>query len=751
MALPLPCAGKPGVLSSIASRVPMVRATDSRDPCKRVARTLLSSGRIGRRTAPLLFLLALGVFAAAFIPIGGVSGQDRAASPTSASSTSGFDLRDLDLTCSPCQDFFQYATGGWKKRNPIGPAYASWGRFSEIQETNLASLRRILESTSAARAESLKTEPNAASETNDQKLGDFYAACMDEKRIEADGLKPLAGELAHIGAISSNALLQNEIARLHTLGVRVLFGFGSGQDDKDSTQTIAQASQGGLGLPDRDYYTKQDQRSKNLRERYRKHIGKMLRLAGDDAGTAEAAANTVIELETRLAEASKTRVERRDPQASYHKMNLAELRELTPAFSWENYFRDIGFADIREVNVRQPEFFRALNSRLQDVPLSDWKTYLRWHLLRASAPALSSKFVKENFSFYNRTLTGVKEPLPRWRRCVNATDRDLGEALGQKYVAGAFSPEAKARAEAMVADLIAALRADLETLPWMSEATRREALAKLSAVRLKIGYPDTWRDYSDYHVVRGPYLENVQRSSRFEFHRALAKIGQPVDRDEWGMTPPTVNAYYDAGMNEIVFPAGILQPPLFDPKGDDALNYGAIGAVIGHELTHGFDDEGRQYDAKGNLRDWWTPEDVKNFQARAECIEKQFSAFVVQGDVHENGKLVLGESIADLGGLTIAHAAFERAVERGAAAGIQLPDNVDGFSKEQRFFLAFARVWATSARPEYERMMAVTDVHPLPRFRADGPVSNMPEFTAAFGCAAGDAMARPGEARCKIW
>jgi putative endopeptidase len=519
----------------------------------------------------VLWFLLLGpaTLAGGFIALGGVAAQNRPPAQSVTTAGSGFDLNDLDITCQPCQDFFQYATGGWKKRNPIGPAYATWERFSQIQETNLASLRQILETAAAARAPA----PNSgATETLDQKLGDFYGACMDEKSIEAGGLKPLEPEMSRIAAISSVAELQSEVARLHMQGVRSLFGFGSGQDDKDSTQTIAQALQGGLGLPDRDYYTKQDERSKKLREQYQQHIIKMLRLAGDDATAAETSAGTVLALETKLAEASKTRVERRDPQANYHKMSLAELRELTPAFSWESYFRDIGFHEIGQVNVRQPEFFRVVSRLLQDVPLADWKVYLRWHLLRASAPALSSKFVNENFAFYNRTLTGVKALLPRWRRCVNATDRDLGEALGQKYVAGAFPPEAKAKAESMVADLIAALRSDIETLTWMSAPTRQQALEKLSAIRLKIGYPDQWRDYSAFHVARGEYIENLHRGAAFEFRRSLAKIGQPVDRNEWGMTPPTVNAYYDAWRNEIVFPAGILQPPLFDPKADDALN-----------------------------------------------------------------------------------------------------------------------------------------------------------------------------------
>jgi len=675
-----------------------------------------------------------------------IAAQSRIAPPPAV--VSGFDLKDLDLTCQPCQDFFQYATGGWKKRNPIGPAFATWERFSQIQEGNLASLRQILETAASARA----AAPNAtAPETLDQKLGDFYAACMDEKSIERDGLKPLEPEMARIAAISSLAELQAEVARFHLQGVRALFRFGAGQDDRNSDEIIAQAVQGGLALPDRDYYTKEDERSRKLRQQYVQHIARIFRLAGDDPAAASNSARTVLALETKLAEASKTRVERRDPQANYHKMTRAELRELTPEFSWDSYFREIGFPDIREVNVGQPEFFRALDAQLQAAPLADWKIYLRWQLLDISAPALSSQFVKENFAFYSRTLTGVKELLPRWRRCVNAADRNLGEALGQKYVAGAFPPEAKAKAQSMVTDLIAALRSDIETVDWMSEPTRQEALKKLSAVSLKIGYPDKWRDYSALHVLPGPYIENLHRGAAFEFHRTLAKVGQPVDRTEWGMTPPTVNAYYNASMNEIVFPAGILQPPLFDPKADDALNYGGMGAVIGHELTHGFDDQGRQYDAQGNLRDWWTPEDVKNFQARAECVEKQFDAFVVQRDMHENGKLVLGESIADLGGLNIARLAFERASARNAQAGRPAPERVDGFTQPQRFFLAFARAWATNARPEYERMMALTDEHPLPRFRTNGPVSNLPEFAAAFACPATSAMTRPGEARCKIW
>jgi predicted metalloendopeptidase len=682
----------------------------------------------------------------------GLTALALAAPQAQAPAGHGFDLQDLDTTCQPCEDFFQFATGGWKKRNPVGPAYASWSRFSQLQEKNQDTLRQILETSAASRP--APGVPDS-SESLEQKLGDFYAACMDEKRIEADGIKPIEPELARIAAVSSLSELQSEVARLHTQGVRALFGFGASQDDKNSEQMIAQATQGGLGLPDRDYYTKQDERSVQLRQQYQQHVYKMLRLAGDAPAVAAVSSQTVLALETKLAEASKTRVERRDPEANYHKMNLAELRELTPTFSWESYFRDAGFPEIREVNVGQPDFFRALNRQLIEAPLADWKIYLRWHVLRASAPALSSKFVDENFDFFNRTLTGTRQLQPRWRRCVTATDRNVGEALGQKYVAGAFPPEAKAKAQAMVADLVAALRSDIETLPWMSEPTRREALAKLAAISLKIGYPDKWRDYSAYHVVRGPYIENLRRGSAFEFRRNLAKIGRPVDRSEWQMTPPTVNAYYDASMNEIVFPAGILQPPFFDPLADDALNYGGMGAVIGHELTHGFDDQGSQYDAAGNLRNWWTPEDRKNFQERAACVEQQFSSFVVEGDLHQNGKLVLGESIADLGGLNIARVALERALARrggqASSPAAESPEAVDGYTPMQRFFLAYARIWATNARAEYERMLTVTDPHPLPRFRANGSISNLPEFAEVFACSAGAAMARPAEARCKIW
>ena len=688
-----------------------------------------------RRTAALLIFSALMIVAAGLILF---PGHPAPLSQTvSAAEEHGFDLADLDTTCKPCEDFFNYATGGWIKHNPIQPEYASWGRFNALQNHNQEVLRQVLEAAALDKK---------AAGSIEQKIGDFYSACMNTEAIEASGIKPIEPEFERIAAIGNLAELQDEVAHLQSQGTRVLFGFGSEQDDKNSQQVIGAASQGGLGLPDRDYYTKEDDKSKQLRDQYVQHIAKMMELAGDSADKASAEARTVLTIETQLAQNSKTRVERRDPESNYHKMDPGGLRALTPDFSWDTYFRNVGFANIHEVNVGQPEFFKALDKELKSVPISDWRIYLRWHLIRASAPALSGKFVDENFNFYGRTLTGAKEIQPRWKRCVNATDRALGEALGQKYVEKVFPPQAKQRAHEMVQNLVAALHSDIETLPWMSDPTRKQALAKLAAMNLKIGYPDKWRDYSSYQVARDSYVENLQRGSAFEFHRELAKIDKPVDRNEWDMSPPTVNAYYDPNMNEIVFPAGILQPPFFDAKADDALNYGGIGAVIGHEMTHGFDDQGAQYDAQGNLHNWWTPEDLKNFKERTACVEKQFDSFVVVDDLHENGKLVLGESIADLGGLTLAHMAFDRTL-----TGKPEPPKADGFTPEQRFFLSFARIWGTIARPEYERMMTTVDPHPLPRFRAAGALMNMPAFAKAFDCQAGDKLVKPADQVCKIW
>ena len=647
----------------------------------------------------------------------------------------GFNTANLDKTCKPCDDFYQFAMGGWMKANPIPPEYPSWGSFAQLADKNQQNLKQILE-------EAANTK--AAPGSNEQKIGDFYASCMDTSAIDAAGTKPIEPDLARIAEVKNLADLQAEAARLQVRGANVLFRFGSNQDAKDSTQVIGGASQGGLGLPEREYYLKEDEKSKLLRESYVKHVGKMFELLGDPADKSAAEATTVLKIETTLAGASMKNTDLRDPNKTYHKMMLAELKTLMPNFSWEAYFKSVGQPELKEINVGQPEFFKALDAQLAATSLDDWKTYLRWHLVNGAAAGLSEKFVAEDFDFRGKSLTGAKEIQPRWKRCAQATDRALGEALGQVYVQKYFPPVAKARALEMVHNLIAALHDDLQTLPWMGPDTRAQAIAKLEAFTVKIGYTDKWRDYSALKIDRRSYAENQIRASAFEFARRLDKIGKPVDRTEWGMTPPTVNAYNNSSMNEIVFPAGIMQPPFYDPKADDAVNYGGMGAVIGHEITHGFDDHGSQFDGKGNLKNWWSDEDQKNFKARAACVSDQFDSYVVDGDLHENGKLVLGESIADLGGLAISYAAYEKSLE-----GKPRPPEKDGFTAEQRFFLGWAQVWGANERLEFARLMANTNPHPLARFRANGPLSNLAIFAQAFGCKKGDAMVR--EQACKIW
>lgn len=648
----------------------------------------------------------------------------------------GFDIANLDRTCKPCDDFYQFAVGGWLKANPIPPEYPMWGSAVMLADKNQQALHGILEAAAA--------NTSAAPGSNEQKIGDFYASCMDTKEIDAQGLKPISRELEAIEAIHDTAGLIDTGAKLQAKGVGALFNFGSDQDFKDSSKVIGEANQGGLSLPDRDYYTRDDEESKRLRQQFVEHVTKMLVLAGDSQDRASAAANTVLSIETSLAKASMTTVERRDPEKIYHKMSVGDAQALTPRLSWDSYFQAVGSAKLTEINIGQPDFFKALDGMLGGVPLADWKTYYRWQLIHRSAALLSDPFVQENFAFNGRILTGAKEIRPRWKRCSDATDQQLGEALGQVYVQKYFPPEAKARALELVHNLLAALRDDLVTLPWMSPATRKAAIEKLEAFTIKIGYPDTWRDYSALKIDRGPYVRNVFRATEFENARDLAKIGKPVDRGEWGMTPPTVNAYNNPQLNEIVFPAGILQPPFYDPKRDDAYNYGGIGAVIGHEITHGFDDQGAQFDPRGNLKNWWTPEDLKSFQGHGECVAKQFDGYEVEKGLHENGKLVEGESIADLGGVTLAYAAFQKSLHGRAGE-----KDANGFTSEQRFFLGYAENWAVNVRPELARLQTNTNPHPLPKFRANGPLSNLAEFAKAFGCKKGDPMVRAQV--CKIW
>ena len=668
-----------------------------------------------------------------------LAAQGTASAPPSATSETrhGLNLADLDRSASPCTDFFEFADGGWVKSHPIPPAYSSWGTFNYLLDHNQDVLHQILDHAAADR-----TAPRGSDE---QKIGDYYASCMNEAEIEKEGVTPLEPELKRIAAISAPRQLEAEVARLQSMGIGVLFRFGATQDYKNSSQEIAMAGQGGLGLPDRDYYVNPDDRSQKIRTAYVQHVTNVFKLMGEGDSTAASEAQKVMDIETAMAQASATRVEMRNPESHYHKMDMAAFQEITPNFSWKDYLQDIGYPGVNDVNVAQPDFFKALNSQLTSVPLDDWKIYLRWHLIDAAAPALSSKFVEEDFDFSGRTMTGAKEMQPRWKRCVQSTDRALGEALGQKYVQRAFTPADKAAALKMVHNLISALHDDIETLSWMSPETKQQALDKLSHIMLKVGYPDHWRSYAAFHVTRGPYVENLLHGREFQFRYEMAKIGKPVDRTEWGMTPPTVNAYYNSSINEIVFPAGILQWPFFDAKSDDALNYGGIGAVIGHEMTHGFDDEGRKFDAQGNLRDWWTPEDATNFEQRAECVQHQFDNYEVQPGVHENGKLVLGESIADLGGLTIAYKAFKMTPEGKSDRKIQ------GFTPDQRFFLAWARTWSATIRPQMELLLVKTNPHPLDRFRAIAAPSNMDAFAKAFDCKPGDPMVRPPDQVCKIW
>ncbi len=646
------------------------------------------------------------------------------------------DLSSRDTTCAPCRDFFGYANGGWVARTPIPASYSDYGSFRELSDKNQEALHELLEA--AARRLADPTDGNR------WKLGAYYGTCMDSLGADAAGVRPIEPDLERIVAIRTHAGLTLEVARLHAQGVGALFRFASAQDAKHSEEVIAVAGQGGLGLPDRDYYTREDSTSRALRGEYVAHIARTFVLLGRPAARARGEAERVMAIETALARASMTNVQRRDPKATYHRMPVADLRALAPKFGWDAYLRQAGLAGIADLNVAQPDFFKAMNGLFGGVPLGDWKSYLRWKLLDDAAPLLSRAFVDEDFEF-DRRLSGAQELLPRWKRCLRATDEALGEALGQAYVARYFPPEARVRALEMVHNLESALGERLSALAWMGDSTRAQAMAKLQAFEEKIGYPNQWRDYSRLDVERGPFPQNRAGARAFEVARQLAKIGRPVDRAEWNMTPPTVNAYYSSSLNTINFPAGILQPPFFDPNADDAVNYGGIGAVIGHEMTHGFDDRGRQFDGKGNLRDWWTADDEAQYKARAARVVDQFNGYVAVDTLHVNGKLTLGENIADLGGLAVAYAAFEKSLA-GKPRTL-----MHGFTPEQRFFLSWAQVWREVMRPEFARTLVQTNPHSPGVWRVNGPLSNLPEFAAAWGCRPGDPMVRPDSLRARIW
>jgi endothelin-converting enzyme/putative endopeptidase len=654
------------------------------------------------------------------------------AATLAAQSSPGFDAKALDTAVNPCANFYQYACGTWLKNNPIPNDQSSWGRFSELAESNREALRQILESAAAKPA-------NATA----KQLGDYYASCMDEKGIEAEGAKPLQAELARIRAIQDMGGLAAEVARLHSTGTNVFFGFSSGQDFKDSNEVIAQADQGGLGLPERDYYLKTDAKSAETRQQYVAHVEKMFTLLGESPERAKAAADTVMKIETALAKGSQDIVTRRDPQTQYHRMPLADFEKLGPRFDWAKYLAGVSAPAFATLNVVAPDFFKAMDNILAEGNLVSIRDYLTWQYVHTEAHLLSSAFSQENFDFFRRKLTGAKEQQPRWKRCVAYADGDLGEALGKLYVEKTFPPDAKARTLKMVNALEASLGQDIEKLDWMTPATKVKALEKLHAITNKIGYPDRFRDYSSVKVVRGDSVGNSERASAFEFRRQLNKIGQPLDRQEWGMTPPTVNAYYDPQMNNINFPAGILQPPFFDRKLDDAVNFGAIGAVIGHELTHGFDDEGRQFDAHGNLSDWWTPKDADAFSTREQCIIDEYSKFTAVDELKVNGKLTLGENTADNGGLRIAYMALMEVL------GNRMPPKIDGFTAAQRFFLGWGQIWCENDRDEASRLRAQTDPHAPAKTRVNGVVSNLPQFQAAFGCSEGQPMV--STKACRVW
>ncbi len=651
--------------------------------------------------------------------------------------TPSLDLTAMDRTANPCVDFYQFACGGWVKNNPIPADQSSWSAYGKMQDENRTLLRALLEQ--AAQAGATRTP-------NQQKIGDYYGACMNEPAIERRGASPLAPQLEAIRNMQSISDMARIVADSHARVVALrsmLFSVDAEQDARDSTETIAGVDQSGLGLPDRDYYLKDDAKSKELRDRYVDHVARVLQLLGDTPEQAAAGAHTVLRIETELAKGHMSRVDRRNPDNVYHRMPRGKLKEMTPSWPWDRYFEQMGMAEITDLNVTSPGYFSTLETQLTSVPLNDWKTYLRWHTALLASPYLSAAFVNADFDFFSKTLAGARELQPRWKRCVNRVDRHLGEALGQVYVEKYFTADTRARTLRMVKQIETAMEEDVNSLEWMSAATKKQALEKLHGVTNKIGHPDTWRDYSTVTIAAGDFFGDATSAMAFEVRRHLNKIGKPLVRGEWYMTPPTVNANYDAQMNEINFPAGVLQPPAFDPKMDDAPNYGNTGGTIGHELTHGFDDEGRRFDARGNLRDWWTEADGKEFERRASCISDQYSSYVAVDDVHVNGKLTLGEDVADLGGLILAYRAW---LEETANKKL---DAKDGLTPSQRFFVGYGQSWCSNTRPETLRMRAVTDPHSPEKYRTNGVVSNMTEFSKAFACQAGQPMVK--EPACKVW
>lgn len=659
------------------------------------------------------------------------------AGSTYAQKIKAIDVTYLDTTVNPGDDFFMYANGGWLKKNPIPPTETGYGSFNELKDRNQLLLHNILIDAAS--------DKSATKGSNKQKIGDFFASAMDSAKLNREGVKPLAPYLKKIEGIKTTADLQKVLAELHVYGVRAFWGFGVQQDLKNSSVMAGYIMQSGLGLPDRDYYTKDDAETRQLQDMYKEHIKNMLVLAGDPTDKAKATAEKIYSLEKSLAEVSMTRVEQRDFHSQYNKMGLSKVSELTPSINWKTYLTDVHAASLDTLIVGQIKFMKKTEEILKNTPVTELKDYLRWKLLSAAADYLSDAFVNESFNFNGRVLQGQQQIKPRWKRALQETDNYLGEALGQLYVEKAFSPEAKRKVNEMVDNLFLAYKEHINKNEWMSEVTKKQALHKLSTINRKLGYPDKWRDYSALNIDRSSYLENVLRGSEFEHKRQMAKLGKPIDKTEWGMTPPTINAYYNPVMNEIVFPAGIMQPPFFNPDADDAVNYGSMGAVIGHELTHAFDDQGAQFDAEGNLKNWWTKEDLEKFQGRTKMIEDQFNKIEALPGVNINGALTLGENIADLGGLSIAFTAFRLSLKG------KEPAKIDGFTANQRFFLGFAQVWRGSLRDEFMKQMVMTNPHSPNKYRVLGTLPNMPEFYDAFGIRESSKMYRPEPQRAKVW
>jgi putative endopeptidase len=650
----------------------------------------------------------------------------------------GIDLNDLDRKVQPCDDFYDFANGTWRANNPIPASMTRWSKRWQAGEAAKDRLHDILESASA--------DKSAAKGSIDQIIGDYYGACMDESRVNARGIEPIKPWLARIDGIHDAASLQQVIAELQDIRVNAPFALISQQDPHKPSWVLADLAPSGLGLPDRDYYLKTEERFQKAREKYIEHVTAMFTLAGWDQKSAAAAAQTVLSIETKLAEASLDNVALRDPAASDHNTTLANLQALAPHFDWAAYFKSKQISPDVDLNVDQPKFLQEVDRQIQQTSLSDWKIYLKWQLLHATARYLSAPFVEEDFAFNGKYLSGATEMKPRWKRCVESTDQLLGEALGKKYVEKYFPPEAKARMQEMVRNLIAAMREDILSRPWMSDDTKEKAMAKIATFNPKIGYPDKWTDYSRVEIRRDAFFENAIAGRKFGVEDDRIRIGKLVDRGRWEMTPPTSDAYYEPLLNEIVFPAGILQPPAFDMNAVDAVNYGAIGVVIGHEISHGFDDEGAQFDYLGRLRNWWTETDLKNFQLRAACVVDQFDHYYIEKDIHHNGKLVLGESIGDLGGAKIAFLAYQKSLE-----GKPRPADIDGFTPEQQFFIAWGQFRGDEIRIEAQRLMVQGDPHPIAKYRVIGPLSNLPEFQKVWSCKADAAMVRAEGKRCEVW